>query len=88
MAAARIEYINRNGGNAFRDYQLPQAVLALRQGAGRLIRDPQDTGLLVVADPRLLSKGYGRMFIDSLPGMTRTRKLEVVKRFFDYIRNR
>ncbi|WP_133492540.1 ATP-dependent DNA helicase [Alcanivorax sp. 24] len=88
VAAARIEYINRNGGNAFRDYQLPQAVLALRQGAGRLIRDPRDTGLLVVADPRLLGKGYGRMFIDSLPGMTRTRKLEVVKRFFDYIRNR
>lgn len=88
VAAARIEHINRSGGNAFRDYQLPQAVLALRQGAGRLIRDPSDTGLLVVGDPRLVSKGYGRLFLDSLPGMTRTRKAEVVQRFFNYIANR
>ena len=85
VAAARIEHINRNGGNAFRDYQLPQAVLALRQGAGRLIRDPKDTGLLVVADPRLLTKSYGKLFVNSLPNMTRTRKLDVVKRFFDYL---
>ena len=77
VAAARIEHINSSGGNAFRDYQLPQAVLALRQGAGRLIRDPSDTGLLVVGDPRLITKGYGRLFLDSLPGMTRTRKAEV-----------
>lgn len=88
VAAARIEHINRSGGNAFRDYQLPQAVLALRQGAGRLIRDPNDTGLLVVGDPRLVTKGYGRLFLDSLPGMTRTRKAEVVQRFFTYIANR
>ncbi|WP_328594641.1 ATP-dependent DNA helicase [Alcanivorax sediminis] len=85
VAAARIEHINRNGGNAFRDYQLPQAVLALRQGAGRLIRDPQDTGLLVVADPRLLTKSYGKLFVNSLPNMTRTRKLDVVQRFFAYL---
>nr|WP_238400791.1 ATP-dependent DNA helicase [Alloalcanivorax marinus] len=85
VAAARIEHINANGGNAFRDYQLPQAVLALRQGAGRLIRDPNDHGLLVVGDPRLVTKGYGRLFLDSLPGMTRTRKAEVVQRFFPHI---
>ncbi|MGK0392054.1 MAG: ATP-dependent DNA helicase DinG [Alcanivorax borkumensis] len=85
VAAARIEHINRNGGNAFRDYQLPQAVLALRQGAGRLIRDPKDTGLLVVADPRLLTRSYGKLFVNSLPNMTRTRKLDVVQRFFDYL---
>lgn len=88
VAAARIEHINRNGGNAFRDYQLPQAVLALRQGAGRLIRDPDDTGLLVVGDPRLITKGYGKLFLGSLPGMTRTRKEAVVQRFFQYIANR
>lgn len=88
VAAARIEHINRSGGNAFRDYQLPQAVLALRQGAGRLIRDPEDTGLLVVGDPRLINKGYGRLFLDSLPSMTRTRKADVVQRFFNYIANR
>lgn len=85
VAAARIEHINKNGGNAFRDYQLPQAVLALRQGAGRLIRDPQDTGLLVIADQRLINRSYGKLFIKSLPNMTRTRKQDVVKRFFDYI---
>ena len=63
----------------------PQAVLALRQGAGRLIRDPKDTGLLVVADPRLLTRSYGKLFVNSLPNMTRTRKLDVVQRFFDYL---
>ena len=82
VAAARIERIRSQGGNPFRDYQLPQAVLALRQGAGRLIRDIHDSGVLVVADPRLIGKSYGKVFINSLPGMTRTRKLDVVQRFF------
>jgi ATP-dependent DNA helicase DinG len=88
VAAARIERIKRDGGNPFRDYQLPQAVLTLRQGAGRLIRDVQDHGVLVIADPRLIDKSYGKLFLDSLPGMTRTRKAEVVERFFRYIENR
>lgn len=82
VAAARIDHIRDQGGNPFRDYQLPQAVLALRQGAGRLIRDITDSGVLVVADPRLIEKGYGKTFINSLPGMTRTRKLDVVERFY------
>ncbi|WP_111657078.1 ATP-dependent DNA helicase [Isoalcanivorax indicus] len=82
VAAARIETIRQRGGQPFREFQLPQAVLTLRQGAGRLIRDPQDRGLLVVADPRIVNRGYGRLFLDSLPGMTRTRKQEVVERFF------
>ena len=82
VAAARIDRIKRDGGQPFRDYQLPQAVLSLRQGAGRLIRDPEDRGLLVVADQRLIQRGYGKLFINSLPGMTRTRKLDVVQRFF------
>lgn len=85
VAAARIDHINRQGGNAFRDFQLPQAVLTLRQGAGRLIRDPSDSGLLVVADPRLFNRSYGRLFINSLPNMTKTRKLDVVQRFFDHL---
>lgn len=85
VAAARIERIREEGGNPFRDFQLPQAVLALRQGAGRLIRDPRDYGLLVLADPRLLDKGYGKLFLQSLPGMTKTRKLDVVQRFFTMI---
>lgn len=88
VAAARIDRIKRERGNPFRDYQLPQAVLTLRQGAGRLIRDVQDHGVLVIADPRLIDKSYGKLFLDSLPGMTRTRKVEVVERFFRYIEGR
>lgn len=85
VAAARIDRIREEGGNPFRDYQLPQAVLTLRQGAGRLIRDTDDYGVLVLADPRLIEKSYGKTFLNSLPGMTRTRKLEVIQRFFHMI---
>jgi ATP-dependent DNA helicase DinG len=85
VAAARIDRIRDEGGNPFRDYQLPQAVLTLRQGAGRLIRDTDDYGVLVLADPRLIQKSYGKTFLNSLPGMTRTRKLEVIQRFFTMI---
>ena len=88
VAAARIERIRRDKGNPFRDYQLPQAVLTLRQGAGRLIRDIHDHGVLVVADPRLIDKSYGKLFLSSLPGMTRTRKIDVVERFFRFIEQR
>lgn len=79
---ARIEAMRQQGGNPFMDYQLPQAVIALKQGVGRLIRDTADRGVLMLCDPRLGSKPYGRMFINSLPPMTKTRKLEVVQRFF------
>ena len=82
VAAARIEHMRQEGGQPFREYQLPQAVLALRQGVGRLIRDVSDRGLLVVGDQRLLRKSYGKLFLESLPDMTKTRKLEVVQRFF------
>lgn len=85
VVAARIDRIRDEGGNPFRDYQLPQAVLTLRQGAGRLIRDTDDYGVLVLADPRLIQKSYGKTFLNSLPGMTRTRKLEVIQRFFTMI---
>jgi len=79
---ARIDAMREAGGNPFMEYQLPQAVIALKQGVGRLIRDVNDRGVLVLCDPRLGSKSYGRVFIDSLPPMTKTRKLEVVQRFF------
>lgn len=82
VLAARIKALRHRGGNPFRDFQLPQAVIALKQGAGRLIRDDRDRGVLVVCDPRLLSRSYGRAFLDSLPPMLRSRDLQEVRRFF------
>ncbi|MEA3638975.1 MAG: ATP-dependent DNA helicase [Lamprobacter sp.] len=79
---ARADALRRQGGNPFRDFQLPQAVIALKQGAGRLIRDPQDRGLLVVCDPRLHSRSYGRIFLNSLPPMRRTKALDDLEAFF------
>jgi ATP-dependent DNA helicase DinG len=69
----RLKAIAREGRNAFMEYQLPQAVIALKQGAGRLIRDETDHGVLMVADPRLVAKSYGRAMIASLPPMTLVR---------------
>jgi len=82
LLAARMDALKRQGRNAFTEYQVPQAVITLKQGAGRLIRDVTDTGVLMLCDPRLLSKGYGRLFLDSLPSMRRTRRLDVVQNFF------
>jgi ATP-dependent DNA helicase DinG len=80
---ARIDALRRRGGNPFHDVQLPQAVIALKQGAGRLIRDGTDRGVLVVCDPRLLSRPYGHAFLASLPPMARSRDLADVRRFFE-----
>lgn len=79
---ARIESLRQRGEDPFRCYQLPQAVITLKQGAGRLIRDVSDRGVLVLGDPRLLSKSYGRVFLESLPPMPRTRDLARVQAFF------
>lgn len=82
VTEARIQSIKNNNGNAFYDYQLPRAVITLKQGVGRLIRDGADKGVLVICDPRLRTKSYGRVFQESLPRMPRTQKIDVVKRFF------
>jgi ATP-dependent DNA helicase DinG len=79
---ARLDAVRRAGGNPFRDEQLPQAVIALKQGAGRLIRSFEDRGVLVLCDPRLLGRSYGRIFLDSLPPFPRTRDLADVQAFF------
>jgi ATP-dependent DNA helicase DinG len=79
---ARLDAVRRGGGNPFRDWQLPTAVISFKQGAGRLIRTHGDRGVLVLCDPRLVSKGYGRLFLDSLPPLPRTRDLDDVQRFF------
>jgi ATP-dependent DNA helicase DinG len=82
VLAARIEGMRAEGGNPFTGLQLPQAVLQLKQGAGRLIRDEADRGVLMLCDPRLLSKPYGRRILHSLPPMKLTRRLEEVESFF------
>ena len=79
---ARIDAMRKLGINAFMEYQLPDAVIALKQGAGRLIRDVNDRGVLMICDPRLLKKPYGRLFLDSLPPMARTRDPQQVEEFF------
>ena len=79
---ARATAMEEAGRNPFRDYQLPTAVITLKQGAGRLIRDVHDRGVLMLCDPRLRSKGYGKTFLASLPPMTRTSALADVQRFF------
>lgn len=79
---ARMNAMKQQGRNPFFEYQLPAAVIALRQGIGRLIRDVQDRGVLLVCDPRLLKRSYGQMFLDSVPPMRRTRDLADVQAFF------
>lgn len=82
VLSARIEKINNEGRNAFMEYQLPRAVINLKQGAGRLIRDETDRGVLMICDPRLTTKAYGKQIWQSLPPMKRTRELAEVERFF------
>src|SRR5437588_5019852 len=82
VLAARIDAIKAAGRNPFTELQLPQAVLQLKQGAGRLIRDEGDRGVLMLCDPRLLSRPYGKRILESLPPMKRTRSLEEVREFF------
>ncbi len=81
VVAARIRQINEDGGNAFNDYQVPQAVIALKQGFGRLIRSENDRGVLAILDHRLVRKQYGKVFFESLPAYRRTSRLEEVKAF-------
>jgi ATP-dependent DNA helicase DinG len=78
---ARLDAIERRGGNPFFEEQVPQAVIALKQGVGRLMRDPEDFGVIVLCDQRLRTRSYGRTFLDSLPAMRRTDQLEDVTTF-------
>ena len=81
LVRARIEHLTASGADAFRDYQLPEAVLALKQGAGRLIRSEDDYGAVVICDPRLTGRSYGRVFLGALPPMTVTQDADEVRRF-------
>ncbi|HXZ53994.1 MAG TPA: ATP-dependent DNA helicase [Burkholderiales bacterium] len=83
VLAARLDALERAGDNPFLDYQVPQAVIALKQGAGRLIRDETDRGVLMICDPRLFAKPYGRRILSSLPPMKLVRDLDQAVRFFE-----
>jgi ATP-dependent DNA helicase DinG len=76
VVAARQKYIEREGGNSFYEYSVPEAIISLKQGLGRLIRSASDRGVLSILDPRLKTKGYGRLFIQSLPPCRLTARLE------------
>jgi ATP-dependent DNA helicase DinG len=81
LTKARIEHLKANGGNAFREFQLPEAALTLKQGVGRLIRSETDRGVVVICDPRLIDKPYGRVFRASLPPMPVTRAAVDAEKF-------
>ena len=81
LMMARLEYIRREGGNGFMDHQLPLAALSLKQGAGRLLRDEKDFGVIVLCDPRVSTKRYGKMFLQCLEPMSSTSALNEVSSF-------
>ena len=80
---ARLDFMKQQGRNGFFEYQVPATAIALRQGVGRLIRDVNDRGVLMVCDPRLLKRAYGQVFLDSLPDMCRSREISDVEAFFN-----
>ena len=82
VVRARIQNIHEEGGNPFYDYQVPDAVIALKQGFGRLIRSRADRGLLAILDTRIVSRNYGRLFLESLPPYRVTRDVADVENFF------
>lgn len=87
VLAARLAQIERAGGNGFMNFQVPEAAIALKQGAGRLIRSESDRGVLLICDPRLVEKPYGKRLWRSLPPMRRTRELADAIAFFDAHQN-
>ena len=82
VVAARIRAIDADGGNAFFEYQVPSAVITLKQGFGRLIRSLHDRGVVCLLDNRILKKQYGKVFVESLPKYRRTTDVRVVEQFF------
>jgi ATP-dependent DNA helicase DinG len=85
VIGARQRYIDNHGGNSFNSYSVPAAIIALKQGLGRLIRSATDRGVLSILDPRIVTKGYGQQFLKSLPPSRITRKIEDVESFFGVV---
>jgi len=86
VVTARIRAIRERGGDPFGEYQVPEAVLALRQGVGRLLRHGDDFGLIAILDRRVVTKGYGTVFRGNLPAMPWTRERAAVAEFFGRFR--
>jgi ATP-dependent DNA helicase DinG len=86
ILARRLELMTQQGGNPFMGYQVPQAIIALKQGAGRLIRSETDQGVLMIGDTRLIDKPYGRRIWQSLPPMKRSRQQAEVLAFLEQIK--
>ena len=84
LVKARITAIERDGGNAFMEHQLPQAVISLKQGVGRLIRDHSDSGVIMLCDPRIMTRQYGSLFLSSLPPMPLTDDFCAVREFLEH----
>ncbi len=85
LVRARLRHIEERGGNPFVEYQVPSAAIALKQGFGRLIRHRDDTGIIAVMDSRIVRRGYGRRFLESLPRARRTQDMELVARWWEAI---
>jgi ATP-dependent DNA helicase DinG len=83
VVAARQRYIDEQGGSSFYEYSVPQAIISLKQGLGRLIRSTTDRGVLAILDPRLRTKAYGRVFLESLPPCRVTSNIEELASIFD-----
>jgi ATP-dependent DNA helicase DinG len=83
IVAARQRHIEESGGSSFHEYSIPQAIIALKQGLGRLIRSTTDRGILAVLDPRLRTKPYGRLFLRSIPPCRVTSKIDELGRMFE-----
>jgi ATP-dependent DNA helicase DinG len=81
LVSARVAKVERDGGNPFSDYQVPVAILRLKQGLGRLIRSKSDRGILAILDNRLSTKGYGKLFMKSLPDYVVTENVQDLKDF-------
>ncbi len=82
IVAARQRFIDSTGGSSFFEYSVPQAAISLKQGVGRLIRSASDKGVIAILDPRLTTKGYGKVFLNSLPRMRISRNLAEVEAAF------
>jgi len=82
IVAARLNHLEREGRNSFLEYSVPEAIITLRQGLGRLIRSRQDRGILAVFDSRLRSRSYGKLFLESLPNCPVTDNIVALRNFY------